>query len=711
MSDRDKADILNEYNSNLDITTASEKAIDTPKYIRLNKYMLDTLTSHQLLNRSYFGKVRNPTYKHTSISPLASTTRFLYPEYNFSEIITITETESLIARAFQRKESLALKEGWDFVGKNPKTVQYIKTRLHEIAHVSRISTYELINSMVVNLTRFSNWFAAVTRSSKYSTGKIVNLTEKAKLQPIAGFFPIAPETVLLEFNKLGEIIAIAQDPYMIEKRKVFRKHKYLHFKINDLTGYSIGVPLLIPVRDDISALRRLEENVEILLYQHLFPIVVYQVGTEKAPAKNYPDGSTELDVVTDVYSELPREGAIVIPERHKLDILNTHKAGMDVEPFLKYYKKRILSGIGISSLDIGEAETANRSTSDSLSVILIDGVKHLQRNVESQFNELIIKELLLESTFADLVNDPDSMVYLKFKEIDVEYIIKKENHTAQMYSQHMVTHKEARSDIGREEWTDEDKQDSFLANVTAFKAEASQNGTETNVERGEKSGEGRDKPSNQHGQKLTPTSKETKFTLDSLLKDISLPSIEENHHSVFYNDWNNFKNKELINSNLNVLTIFDILSTSFKKDIAYKIQKSIYSQINNVLISYGKHSDKLLVGISNKHQKQIELYSDLLVEKILSSAYDLLKNKSNNLTNKDVLHLLDSFVLKLDQVEKNRIEVFSTMIVNKHLSSRVLKITYTEDTIEKKIFFDLYDYNYSDLTDEYFKDYRLEFIK
>jgi hypothetical protein len=41
---------------------------------------------------------------------------------------------------------------------------------------------------------------------------------------------------------------------------------------------------LVGVKDDIFALRRLEENVELLFINQLFPLFHIKVGTEQAPA-------------------------------------------------------------------------------------------------------------------------------------------------------------------------------------------------------------------------------------------------------------------------------------------------------------------------------------------------------------------------------------------------------------------------------------------
>ncbi len=499
-----------------------------------------------------FGRVVDPTLKHTSMSPYSSMEAFHYPVYNFSEIIAIEETEGLAARAFGRKEGLALKEGWAFVGKNPKTVKYVRDRLDEVCYRSQRCTEELIRSTVSDLIRFSNHFESVVRSREHSSGRSIRQFGKT-IPPIAGLFPIPAETVQIKHDRKGNPIALKQEGYGSNKPVIFGRANYLHFKINDKTGYAVGTPTLVPGRDDIAVLRRIEEDVEILLYQYLFPLYQYKVGTEKMPARINPDGTTELDEVQKQVSSLPSEGAIVTPERHDIDVLGAKQAALDALPYLEYFKARVLADLGISRLDIGESNSSNRSTSDSLSRILIDGVKYIQRRTEWQFWRMLLQPLLLESSFpASEMMKEENRVYLRFNEIDIDMLIKKQNHHAQMFSQHATTLPELRRSIGEEPFTEEqwlethykkhqepmellkNKASGHSAEAEALarnpNSEISSSGVSKEQERekkeaeqrkaqgagakptsGQKAGAGQNRPSNQHGKKAGPDPRKSAY--------------------------------------------------------------------------------------------------------------------------------------------------------------------------------------------------------
>ena len=65
--------------------------------------------------------------------------------------------------------------------------------------------------------------------------------------------------------------------------------------------------------------------------------------------------------------------------------------------------------------------------------------------LEAQFNQEVINELLLESTFpTDNILDQDNLVSLQFKEIDIENKLEQEKHAIQLFQGNGITHSELR---------------------------------------------------------------------------------------------------------------------------------------------------------------------------------------------------------------------------------------------------------------------------
>lgn len=372
---------------------------------------------------------------------------FVPSEYNLIEISLIEDGESYVRQAFQKKTSLMFKEGEVYTGLNEETIRYVKNRIKQIEYVTGIPWRTLLRQTGKELISKSNFFWVKVRKEKHSGGD----KGVKRSKPIAGYFPMGAENVYIKKDEYGKVIEY-QQRLPNNKIRDFKPEDVIHFRCDVKPGFTFGTPKIVPVIPDIQALRRLEENVEILFYQTLFPVFQYKVGTESKPATTLTlqDGTVidEVSYVRQQIQNMPTEGGIVTPERHSIEYIGANGQIPNYQPVLQYFKARVLAGLGISSLDIGDGDTSNRSTADSLSKALIDSVKDYQSVMEDIINSEIITELLLE---ADFNFDPlieDNFVALKFREIDIEEQMKKNVNAQLLYNSDMLDLNESREIIG-----------------------------------------------------------------------------------------------------------------------------------------------------------------------------------------------------------------------------------------------------------------------
>lgn len=494
-------------------------------------------------------RVRNPALVFKS---RPGTDNFEQPEYELAECGRVADVDSYCRRAFRYKEGLMFKEGWEFVGRNPQTINYIRERFRQMDEATGLPHKLLFRSLGADLIHFSNAYLTKVRKLKASGGKLRKIIGKKKaVEPVAGYFLVPPTTIRIKRDEHGKVLGYKQ--FMPTGLwKTFTTDQVVHFYFDRKTGFLTGTPSLVPVMDDIRALRRIEENIELLVYQHLFPLFHYQVGTDDKPADSYPDGTREVDVVKAEIENMPAEGCIVTPERHEITAIGAQGRALEASNYLKHFKERVFAGLGVSGIDMGLGDSANRSTADTLSRVLIDDVKAMQRTLEIFINEYLIKELLLESTFSNpLVTD--NLVEIKFKEIDLDAQIKVENHNIQSYAGHAITETELRRAYGKEPLTDEERDDTFWkriqepqliiqsldekylddpaaanpalavqpADVQRGRAErakeqAAKAKPTTKAPKktsGQRASAGRDMPSNQHGRKLSPEKRKSSVDL------------------------------------------------------------------------------------------------------------------------------------------------------------------------------------------------------
>lgn len=380
----------------------------------------------------------------------ANTLRWEAPEWDLAECGRILDTESFVRRAYRNKKNLFTKEGYEYVGSKPERVRYVKRRFRQMEEATKIPHKVLMSTIIWSLIRTNNAFIVKVRNEEASGGRTRVTSNGKKLKPVAGYFPLSPETVSFKRDEYGKIVQYAQDVYG-KTQKTFDPDDVVHFYFDKREGFAVGTPDLVPVKDDIRALRRIEENVELLVYQHLFPLFHYTVGTEKEPAKVYSDGRDEVQEVQLKVAMMPSDGCWVTPERHKIEAVGAKGSVVAVEKVMAYFKQRIYTGLGVSSVDMGEGDTANNSTAQTMSRNLIDDIKSCQKEFATQFEAFVIRELLLESTFPDSnIFEEENEVYLRFKEIDFESRQAKENHLVDIFLKNAITHDEMRTGMGYE---------------------------------------------------------------------------------------------------------------------------------------------------------------------------------------------------------------------------------------------------------------------
>ena len=366
----------------------------------------------------------------------------LEPEYDLLESWTVLDTESLYAQAIRRKLSLAFRNGVEYVGDNQEFVRYIKRRTQQISYMMGQTFKSFLKDILFNLYVCSNCIVIKIRDTEASGGYA---NEKNKNRaPVAGYKICPPQTIFPYLDGKGRIEKWRR---FFGTGRPFRDYPVedvIHFKWDVKPGHLYGTPRIVCVRDDIFALRRLEENIELLLVNHLFPLFHVAVGTPEAPAQMTAQGVSEIDVVRSMIENMPKEGVFVTDERVKVTVHGAAKEGVDPKPVLAHYKQRIFTGLGVSGLDLGETDTGNRATAENVSQNLKDSIKADLDNFSDLVIMQVFRELFQESPSQLSVQNAVADVRIEFHEIDVDTQIKKETHAANMFNNHALSQSEFR---------------------------------------------------------------------------------------------------------------------------------------------------------------------------------------------------------------------------------------------------------------------------
>ena len=541
-----------------------------------------------------------------------SRTSFQKAEYNLGEISKVMDIEAYVRQAFGKHVELCLKEGYKIASRNEEATRYIQIRLKEMAEVSGITFDMLVRSITQNLIAYSNAFVVKARDPKRSMGTPINRMSGVSLPPIAAFFPLDPTSIQIKRDMHGKVLKYLQQIPNNPTAPTFRPEDMVHIFYDRKEGFAFGTPYIIPVLDDIRSLRRMEENIEMLVTQHLFPLYQYIVGTEESPAEIYDDGTTEVDVIKEQIEDMPSEGSIVTPERHEIKNLGAEGKALSAEKYLEYFEKRVLAGLGMSEMALGRGGTANRSTATVIDKMMQDRCKDFQDVIEGFINEFILKELLYEGGFM-IDETEDNFVKLKFKEIDIDSMLKVENHSVFKYEHDAIAETELRELLGLDPVRDDQRDDMYFERVTKPKAiilavdepytmEAKGASIQkvSKEEKKKREATNREKPTNQHGTKPAKTRSKTDIS-DNVERTLAhLWYLTQLDVVDLFNDIDNF-------SDINLGMLKPIANVTYNYTLSrlegFEIDHNILdSGIKNVLNDLGDYLCAVAKKIKDKNE-------------------------------------------------------------------------------------------------------------
>jgi hypothetical protein len=380
---------------------------------------------------------------------------FNRPFHDLSEIARAIDTESYLARSVQKHREYALKEGWTISGKNPETVAYVRQRLMEFEMISSVTTEEVIRELTTNLISYHTALLILNREPGKSTGRAIRLHGKT-LDPVSALFCMDPTSVQVAQNGSGRAIAWKQEA---EGESVeFDADDVVCITIDKKSGFIFGTPYCVPVLDDIRALRRLEELVELVSHKHLFPLFHYKVGNDTHPAGQVETihGTLidEIEFVKQQVGDMPTEGGIVTSERHEITFIGANGQVLDLQPYIEHFEQRVMGGLRLSGIDLGRGDTSNRATAGVINKNLMEAVKDYQQVLTDQITSKLLNLLVLEGGF-DL--NEENRVIFKFPPIDREEMRAHEQHGLTLWNSNVITLEEFRREYLNKEPLTEDQ--------------------------------------------------------------------------------------------------------------------------------------------------------------------------------------------------------------------------------------------------------------
>lgn len=512
---------------------------------------------------------------------------FEEPDFDMEDIENAYNTDSYVRQGVDKYVDQIFKEGYSFYGKDVNTVEYLKLRLEYIAEATGTPTNQFLMDIAEDLVKYGNCMIVKSRSNDVNVlPQGVNVQGLGGKDPVVGYFCANPSTMTVMRDEHGVITKWKQETDAGEQE--FNPEDVIHFYYKRPKGNAYGTSFLVPVLDDIRALRQAEENVLKMMYRNIYPFHHVKVGTEDQPGTE-----KEVDKIIEEINNMDVEGGIVTTERVTITPIASDKV-IDAEPYLRYMEDRVFSGMGIPAIMWGRGDTANRSTGDNMTSEMADRIRAITKIIEMFFNSFIVKELLMEGGYDPVLN-PDQVAELKFHDNDVDVKIKKEVHAIYKYEHNAITEDEMRELLGMDPIADTDREKLFVELITreTLKLQSELNAESSSSDSSTGSKETNNKEKNSGGQKSKKSSSSGKDEYNAiigLVKD-SVNKMNDEMDKYVINCYTN--RQQILQSNVEKIVAKHI------KDISYTMKAKVKDEaltniIDEMLI---KNSVKLCSNI------------------------------------------------------------------------------------------------------------------
>jgi len=430
---------------------------------------------------------------------------FHQSEYDLYTIANARQLDGILNRAIGIFKEQILKNGYEIISKTDRAHKHLQKRMREIELSTNIKFRELVTTVADQLVTYGNAYVIKVRKDTSRYGRRYKLFNKT-LKPIVGLF-VADATTMKVGLKNNMVDKYEQN--IKGETRYFDAKDVIHLTYNKIPGTLTGMSNFNMVLDDIRALRKLEEELEILGFQYAIPLYIYKVGTDTHPAEG-----TEVSNVREAINNGPTYGIMVVPHTHDMQAVTSKNDSIDIIKYVEHFKQRAYAGIGVSPVAMGEMSSSNRNTSEIADISMQNITKSYQTIISSKFEQELLSEILLDGNF-----DPMSInSEMRFPEIDLEAQVKKETNILQKYQGNLIGLSEARAEGDYEPKVDEKelyinkvqiplieaegKAQAQVAKVSAANRGAVGSSAKSKTKASEKSISSKSKPTNQHGTSL-----------------------------------------------------------------------------------------------------------------------------------------------------------------------------------------------------------------
>ena len=431
----------------------------------------------------------------------ASSTKIIKAPYSYAKIDAFRRKESYFSRSIMRQTETLLRNGYTLVSNDPEAVSKIQKDIALMQMHTGINFDQIIAKCVEHLTTYG---IVLLQKVRWGTQRSFMKLDNAK-PTFARFRFINPGNVQVYVDEFGNISSMQEGQKRnTPLRAVLAGRNYRQSPGISAADLVMGTiidpgddvfpePPCFQMLDDILSLRSLEETVELLAAQCSSPLLHARVGDD-----SHDSTQPQINQIHSTLVSMAPNGFVVTPHYVKIEAINLQQAMADLLPIIDHFKNRVLTGSGSSPISVGEGNSANRASAQSIDDALSDRCMYLARIISGMFTYNIIPDMLYAygySTDQIFGKDGKPTVIMEFNEMNLEKQIQRNNNATNLFQANAITHSEYRKELKKQPIDDSAKKDLFSNMFPNAKTNAAAISSQN-------------QPSNQHGSKAAPGAKQ-----------------------------------------------------------------------------------------------------------------------------------------------------------------------------------------------------------
>lgn len=275
---------------------------------------------------------------------------------------------------------------------------------------------------------------------KSTTNRLRSLYGREIRTPaIAAWYPVPARCMFPVVSRDG----VSLEGWMLKTKPLSQSGMYVerYFPLDQVVHLAhrrpvdspYGVPVLLGAVEDIRGLRQIEEEVLRMIHRFVNPRLHISTPDLTGTGSGIrPD----MQQIVEAINQMSSDAVLVTMPGQEVKIIGAESFALRAEPYLEYFAKRAISGLGMNEVTIGQKQ--QDPDMDTLDLSLRMLVRSLQRELADQLVLGMIQPLLDEGNWERV------SVSMQFGEPDSRHVLRLYTIISNLYAQSVITLKEAR---------------------------------------------------------------------------------------------------------------------------------------------------------------------------------------------------------------------------------------------------------------------------